>query len=840
MKQVLQHVSTRVLLSAALLAGYPAAAQTTLYVGPAGTDSNSGASTAAPTTLTRAITAIADGGTIYMLGGTYSYSTGVTIAYGNNGTTGKRIEAYQGQVPVLNFSGQATANANRGFTVNGNKWYIKGLIVERAGDNGIYVGGSFCTFELCTTRYNKDSGLQLGRYASTATRAQWPHDNLILNCTSYDNQDPGNENADGFACKLTTGANNKFKGCISHHNIDDGWDFYAKTDTGPIDPVTLEDCVAYSNGALSVGSTSGSGDKNGFKLGGSGIAVAHLVVRCVAFNNGHHGFTDNDNPGPITLINNTSYNNAVSNYSFREGGTHRFINNLSFQGGSSDKTIGTLVSNSNVFWVSGASSNGKGLVVSAADFVSTTAPATVGRTSGNAPDLGNFLALAAGSDLINAGVVPTIPTNSAPVSYTYSGSNPDVGARESGNTTTPTSYTLTTAASPAAGGTITRSPNATSYAAGTVVTLTAVPAAGYVFAGWSGAASGSSATTTVTVTANSTATATFTPSTATTYTLTTTASPTAGGTITRSPNASSYAAGTVVTLTATAAAGYAFSGWSGASTATTATTTVTVNANSTATAAFTATGGGATTLRIEDAATFGNGYCGADGSRQNSYTGADNGYYINLSNSAAKGINWSVSVPAAGTYTLRWRYANAGGSSATTAKVLVNGATAVSSVPFPKTSSWTTWTTTTASVALAAGANAIRLETTVAAEFANIDWIEVVGNGPTAGACGTARMAAPGATANNSEAPAQPVESLRLFPNPATSSTALRFELAAQSRVSIRVVDAMGVLVKTLPEQLYEAGAHTIALGNAGLKPGTYTLLLLSNEGKQNLRLEVR
>lgn len=830
MKTTLSHTLTRLGLPVLLLVGYQATAQTTLYVAPTGTDSNPG-TLAAPTTLPKAIVTIAAGGTIFMRGGTYNYSAGVTIAYGNNGS--KRIEAYAGEVPDLNFSGQATADANRGLTINGNNWYIKGLTVERAGDNGIYLGGSNCTIELCTTQFNKDTGLQLGRYGSSATTAQWPANNLILNCTSHDNQDPGNENADGFACKLTTGSGNVFRGCISHHNIDDGWDFYAKTDTGPIGPVTLDGCVAYANGSLSNGSGSGSGDKNGFKLGGSGIAVAHVVRRCVAFNNGHHGFTDNDNPGPISVTNNTSFNNAVSNYSFREGGTHVFTNNLSFQGVSSDKTTGTLVSNSNVFWVSGASSNGKGLVVSAADFVSVAAPSSVGRNSDNTPNLGNFLALATGSDLINAGVTAS--------GITYSGSAPDLGARESGSTTTPVSYTLTTAASPTAGGSIARSPNAPSYAAGTVVTLTATPAAGYSFAGWSGAASGSSATTTVTVSANSTATATFTATTATTYTLTATASPTAGGSIARSPNATAYAAGTVVTLTATPAAGYSFSGWNGASTATTASTTVTMTANKTIAATFTATGGGgsSTTLRIEDAATTSSGYCGADGSRQNTYTGADNGYYLNLSNSAGNGIDWRVSAPAAGTYSLRWRYANAGSSSATTARVLVNGAVTVSSASFPKTSAWTTWTTATATVTLAAGPNAIRLETTVAAEFANIDWLEITGNSPTAAACASSRLAAPNATAATSAAePAAPT--FALCPNPVADKTVVSFELAEAGPVSIRVYDFMGQFVKTLTDEQFASGKQAVALEKGTLKAGTYTLVASTKTTKQVLRVEIR
>lgn len=70
-----------------------------------------------------------------------------------------------------------------------------------------------------------------------------------------------------------------------------------------------------------------------------------------------------------------------------------------------------------------------------------------------------------------------------------------------------TAYSLATNAT---NGTITRSPNATTYNSGTVVTLTATPNAGYQFSGWSGDASGSNSTTTVTMSAAKTVTATFT------------------------------------------------------------------------------------------------------------------------------------------------------------------------------------------------------------------------------------------------------------------------------------------------------------------------------------------
>ncbi|HKX31129.1 MAG TPA: right-handed parallel beta-helix repeat-containing protein, partial [Blastocatellia bacterium] len=305
------------------------------------------------------------------------------------------------ETPVLNFAGQTFASTNRGLTLNGNFWYVKGLEVMNAGDNGIFIGGSNNIIELCVTHHNRDSGLQLGRYASTALQSEWPANNLILNCTSFDNFDPDNgEDADGFACKLTTGPGNVFRGCVAHHNIDDGWDLFTESDTGPIGPVTIENCISYNNGFLSSGGTTTDSDGNGFKLGGSGIQVNHTIRRSIAFNNKKHGFTFNSNPGSITVTNNTSFGNAESNFMFQSG-THLFTNNLSFQGAESDNHAGTDVSNTNCWWQNDQSVNGKGLLVSAADFVSLTPNIT--RNADGSLNIGNFLRLASGSDLINAG-----------------------------------------------------------------------------------------------------------------------------------------------------------------------------------------------------------------------------------------------------------------------------------------------------------------------------------------------------------------------------------------------------------------------------------------------------
>jgi hypothetical protein len=373
-----------------------------IYVAPGGTDSNPG-TIGQPTTLAAAVTRVTAGSTIFMRGGTYNYSTTVTIARGNNGLIGfpKKIFAFGNERPVINFGAQAFLSSNRGIQLNGHFWHFRGLEVMNAGDNGIFIGGNNNRIELCLTHHNRDSGLQLGRHASTAPQSEWPANNLILNCTSFDNYDPDNgEDADGFACKLTTGPGNIFRGCIAHHNIDDGWDLFTKPETGPIGTVLIENCVSYNNGFLTTGGTTTDSDGNGFKLGGDDIPVNHTIRRSIAFGNKKHGITFNSNPGSITVSNNTSWNNGESNIKF-DVGSHVFTNNLSFAGTESDKRIGTDVANTNCWWINDVSINGKGLLVSTADFVSLSPNVT--RNADGSINFGNFLRLASGSDLINAG-----------------------------------------------------------------------------------------------------------------------------------------------------------------------------------------------------------------------------------------------------------------------------------------------------------------------------------------------------------------------------------------------------------------------------------------------------
>jgi hypothetical protein len=131
--------------------------------------------------------------------------------------------------------------------------------------------------------------------------------------------DESREDADGFASKLTSGEGNTFFWCIAHHNADDGWDLFSKKESGAIGAVTMDQCIAYSNGRwLLPGYADGApynaedsthSGGNGFKMGGEGLAVPHLAIDCLSFNNDADGFTSNSDPA-ILLTRCTSFNNG--------------------------------------------------------------------------------------------------------------------------------------------------------------------------------------------------------------------------------------------------------------------------------------------------------------------------------------------------------------------------------------------------------------------------------------------------------------------------------------------------------------------------------------------------
>ena len=111
-------------------------------------------------------------------------------------------------------------------------------------------------------------------------------------------------------------------------------------------------------------------------------------------------------------------------------------------------------------------------------------------------------------------------------------------------------------------GTVAKTPSAASYASGTSVRLTAAPAAGWEFVGWSGAVGGSATPATLLMDGNKIVTATFAQTASPQYNLAVARQ--GEGTVSLNPAGGTYDEGTSVSLSAAPAAGWTFAGWVGA------------------------------------------------------------------------------------------------------------------------------------------------------------------------------------------------------------------------------------------------------------------------------------
>lgn len=290
-----------------------------VYVSPQGAADASGTKEA-PVDIATAAAYAKAGQTIVLLDGTYNMKTVLSITYSVSGTKDAPITLKAENAGRAVFNGSSIAKSSDAvISLKGNYWNIYGIDVCNASDGtkGIHVSGSNNTIEMCNIYENGSTGLQIS-YSGGEPSEWWPSGNQIKNCSSYYNCDSKQNDADGFAAKLSVGSDNVFDGCIAYSNADDGYDLYAK-DTegyGPIEPVTIQNSLAYNNGMLKDGSNS-KASGNGFKLGGEGLTGKHVLKNCVAWNNGGSGIMSNNGPD-CRVYNCTSVDNG---HFSRTGGT---------------------------------------------------------------------------------------------------------------------------------------------------------------------------------------------------------------------------------------------------------------------------------------------------------------------------------------------------------------------------------------------------------------------------------------------------------------------------------------------------------------------------------------
>lgn len=264
-------------------------------VGEAGDQEN-------PLDLASALALVAPGGTIHLAGGEYG---AIEIPLEVSGSPGA-LKRLTGEGAGVRFTGMVSHNAHY--------WQLDHL--EVAGER-LIVQGSHNVFEHIVTHSAPDTGFQITSPEDVG-RALWASHNTVRHSESYNNRDASGINADGFAAKMRIGDGNRFEHCLSHHNIDDGWDLFNKVEDGPNGAVTITHSIAFNNGQTLDSERTGGNIGNGFKLGGEGLPVDHHVERNLSFDNGMDGFTDNFNAGALTIADNVAIDNDRFNFIVRQ------------------------------------------------------------------------------------------------------------------------------------------------------------------------------------------------------------------------------------------------------------------------------------------------------------------------------------------------------------------------------------------------------------------------------------------------------------------------------------------------------------------------------------------
>ncbi|MCL2044616.1 MAG: hypothetical protein FWG89_10810 [Treponema sp.] len=309
-----------------------------IFISPDGRATNAG-TRGSPLSLLAAINYVQPGQRIVMLDGEYVMSDYVTIPRFNEGRHGqeKVLMAENLYMAAIDFKrdlrlrGPGGQFTNHGILLNGSYWILDGFHVRNASDNsvGVKVGGHNNTVRWLLVYNAGDSGIQMS-CPNTEPVRNWPSYNTIEFCTSFNNRDTSETNADGFAAKLNAGDGNKFLWNISHNNTDDGWDLFAKKETGPTGITHFFGCVAYSNRFLlsdgdgGNGRNSSQGAGNNFKLGGEGLAVPHEVRHSIGIGG---RWSANSNPIPESYFSNGG---AVTAFTYRSQDTSGTLANITY------------------------------------------------------------------------------------------------------------------------------------------------------------------------------------------------------------------------------------------------------------------------------------------------------------------------------------------------------------------------------------------------------------------------------------------------------------------------------------------------------------------------------
>ena len=340
-----------------------------LHVSPQGEAGNDGSSQH-PLDFASAVNLLAPGGTLWLAEG--EYPAGVIPATASGTEQNRKTLRAQGNNVVFN-----------GLKLDASFWNIRDITVTQ---KSFHIAGSYNHIDRVKAHHADDTGIWVASPDGIG-RALWASHNLISNSESWGNQDPGRKNADGFAVKMRVGEGNRLVNCYSHDNVDDGFDLFNKIEDGPNGSVTIENSLSVHNGS------------NGFKLGGEGLPVAHIIRDSVAVENGMDGFTDNFNPGALVVENNRALDNKRFNFLFRPSpyttadkqGTFKGNLSLRTSPGKYDDAVTGNVDDSNYFYTGHKTMNKQNKEIQPGDFISLRLQDPITRLSDGGFNYADFL-----------------------------------------------------------------------------------------------------------------------------------------------------------------------------------------------------------------------------------------------------------------------------------------------------------------------------------------------------------------------------------------------------------------------------------------------------------------
>ncbi|MFH8470104.1 right-handed parallel beta-helix repeat-containing protein [Streptomyces sp. NPDC017991] len=293
------------------------------------------------TDLTNAIKNATAGTVIQVRAGTY-YPT-ATIQSTANGSSSSRISLQPYGSETVKIDGSNLPDGDWIFKLTADYWTVSGITFQNSPDSAVVCQSCASTvWENIKTINGGDSGFTLTGDSTT--------NNTIRNIDSYGHYDAAThgENADGIAVKFGSGSGNLITGARLYNNSDDGLDFWSFSS-----PVTVEHTWAMGNGKNRWSDSAFAGDGNGYKLGGDGEVVAHVINNSAAWDNAGSGFTENSNKGAIVINRTTAYANVKYGYYFATGAA-KLGKNLAVSNGTAVSKGSSVVSAGNN-WDSGIS-----------------------------------------------------------------------------------------------------------------------------------------------------------------------------------------------------------------------------------------------------------------------------------------------------------------------------------------------------------------------------------------------------------------------------------------------------------------------------------------------------